>query len=377
MIELVVSKVRTARERRAFLCFPWRIYKNDPLWIPPLLPERTRIIDSQRGEFFTRGEAEFFVARRGARTLGTICAAVDRTTNRESRKDDCLFGFFECVDDYTVAETLLKRAVDWGRQRNLRTLLGPYHLDYENSYGILVEGRDRPPVLLCGHTPPYYKNLLERFGFTPAYGQNLAYALSLDSQSPQLKRLSRLADRVRSKKWIKIRGAEMDHWDEEVERIHYLLNTSLAHLPSFRPWQLESLKNLLASFHRYADPELILFAEIGGEVVGWFPGLPNLNEVYRHVNGLRFPWNYLQLWRRLHSQPECLAIKSVLVLPKFWSSGVSVLLFDEMAKKAQDRGYKWIDLSLTSTDNPYVSPLAESMGARVYKRYQVYRFQLK
>ena len=112
-------------------------------------------------------------------------------------------------------------------------------------------------------------------------------------------------------------------------------------------------------------------------MVGWFPGLPNLNEVYRHVNGLRFPWNYLQLWRRLRSQPDCLVIKSVLVLPKFWSSGVSVLLFDEMAKKAQDRGYKWIDLSLTSTDNPYVSPLAESMGARIYKRYQVYRFQLK
>ena len=41
--------VRTRREKRRFLTFPWAIYRGDPLWVPPLLPEREKKIDPARG----------------------------------------------------------------------------------------------------------------------------------------------------------------------------------------------------------------------------------------------------------------------------------------------------------------------------------------
>ncbi len=78
--------------------------------------------------------------------------------------------------------------------------------------------------------------------------------------------------------------------------------------------------------------------------------------------------------RSMRRQPQCLAIKSVLVLPEYWERGVSVLLFDEMAKRAMAKGYKWADLSLTSDDNPYTPTLAQKAGATLYKQYRVYRY---
>ena len=94
-----IRPVRTRRERRRFLTFPWRIYRRrgepDPLWVPPLLPERARIIDPRRGPFFRRGEAELFMAWRGREPVGTICAGEDKAANRESGRDECIFGFFE------------------------------------------------------------------------------------------------------------------------------------------------------------------------------------------------------------------------------------------------------------------------------------------
>jgi hypothetical protein len=44
-----------------------------------------------------------------------------------------------------------------------------------------------------------------------------------------------------------------------------------------------------------------------------------------------------------------------------------------MAKRLLAAGYEWVDLSITSDDNPRTPALAERIGAKVYKRYQVYR----
>ena len=365
--------VKTARERQLFLTFPWRIYRDDPLWVPPLLPERRKAIDPRRGPFFQRGEAEIFIAWRDGQPVGTICAAEDKVTNQQRGLQDCMVGFFECVDDFAVAEAMFQHAALWAQSRGLETLYGPFNLDYEDGYGILIEGRDRPPVLLCGHTPPYYQGFFERYGFQPARGDNLAYAAEVDLESPTLQRLARLAQRLRQRGWITVRGADLQNWEKEVDRVFELINAALAHLPDFIPWQREALSALIEPFRRIADPELILFAEVKGKVVGWFPGIPNLNEAFQHANGLRYPWNYYTLWRHLRQQPECLTIKSVLVPPEYWDTGVAVLLFDEMARRVVARGYKWVDLSLTSDDNPYTPHLAEKAGAKVYKRYRVYR----
>jgi GNAT superfamily N-acetyltransferase len=130
---------------------------------------------------------------------------------------------------------------------------------------------------------------------------------------------------------------------------------------------------MLIPFRDIIDPDLVLFAEVDGEAVGWFPGLPNLHEHFQRADGLRYPWNYVQLWWHMRRQPQCLAVKSVLVPREHWGSGVAVLLFAEMAERALKRGYKWLDLSITSEDNPNTPMLAENMGARIYKRYRVYR----
>jgi GNAT superfamily N-acetyltransferase len=377
MPSIEVHPVRTPRERRLFLTFPWRIYRSDPLWVPPILSERRQTLDPQRGAFFERGgQAELFIAWRGGRPVGTICAAEDRYLNEQRSLRDCLFGFFECVDDYGVAQALLDQAACWAQDNSLETLYGPFNLDYENAYGLLVEGRDRPPVLLCGHTPSYYLDFVERYGFQPARGDNLAYAIQIDPNLPVVQRVARLAERVRRRSNFRIRSGDLAHWQEEADRIHELINQATAHLPDFIPWHRDAMRATFKSLLPIADPELILFAELDGRVIGWFPGIPNPNEALIHANGLRYPWNYLSLFWYMRRQPDCLSVKSVLVLPDYWDTGVAVLLFDELARRAWAKGYRWADLSLTSADNPDTPILAERAGAQLYKRYRVYRFTL-
>jgi len=375
---ITIRPAETPRQKRRFLTFPWRIYRGDPLWVPPLLPERAKLIDPRQGAFFQRGDAEFFIAWRAGRPVGTICCAEDHAAHAAHAWRDALIGFFECIDDETVARALFDHAAAWAEARGLDALYGPFNLDYEDAYGVLIEGRDRPPTIFCGHTPPYYQGLFEGYGFEPGRDDNLAFAVDLDLSAAPLQRLARIAERVQQRGRFRVRSADLDHWEREIDVVHGLINRSLQHLRGHIPWRREALEALLAPFKEIADPELILFAETAeGEAVGWFPGLPNLNEALIRANGLRYPWNAIQAKWALRQKPACLAIKSVLVPPEYWDSGVAALLFDEMAHRAAAKGYRWVDLSLTSEENPRTPMLASHMGATVYKRYRVYRKWLR
>lgn len=371
-----VLPVRGPRDRRNFLTFPWRIYSGDPLWVPPLIPARARVIDPHTGVFFKRGTAEFFIAWRDGNPVGTVSAAEDRALNARTGKKECIFGFFECIEDPDAARCLLDRAALWARERGLDVLSGPFNLDYEDGYGVLIEGRDRPPVTLCGHTPPYYRGFMEEYGFTPIRADNIAYEIPVTDASPALKRTAVLAGRIRRQGWMTIRTPDMRRWMDEVDTVHMLLNRALAHLPDFRPYERDAVIALMSPFRSIADPDLILFAQAEGKTIGWFPGIPNANEILIHANGLRYPWDRLRLLAHVRDKPKCLSIKSVLILPEYWGSGAPLLLFDEMARRAGAKGYTWADLSLTSEDNPYTPALATRMGARIYKRYRVYTKKL-
>lgn len=373
----LIRPVTSRRELHAFLTFPWQIYRHDPLWVPPILAERKKQVDPNKGVFFQRGCAEFFTAWQENRMVGTICAAIDFKANEALNKKECVFGFFEVIQDESVARCMLDHVREWAAARGLTSLYGPFNLDYEDGYGILVEGRDRPPAILCGHTPAYYQGFIENYSFKPARGANLAFGRDLRQDMEKLEELDRFAGRVARKHKFNVRSADLSRWREEVDLVYELINPCLQHLPGHTPWQREALQELMAPFVRLADPDLILFAEQEGRVIGFFPALPNFNEVLIHANGLRYPWDALKAWWHSRRPIRSASIKSVLVLPEYWGSGVAILLFAEMARRLREKGYDWVDLSLTSDDNPRTPRLAERVGAYIYKRYQVYRLDFK
>jgi GNAT superfamily N-acetyltransferase len=375
-MSIEIQPVQNAFDRRAFLTFPWRIYKDDPLWVPPLLPERRKMISPRTGKFFEDGYAELFIARRNGRVVGTIACGEDQSATRSRGYGECLIGFFECVEDYGVAASLFDRASAWARQHGLARLNGTYNLDREESRGILVEGRDRPPAVYCGHSPEYYPGFFERYGFSKAGGDGVAYAIESNIDTPEVQHLLRLADRIRARKNITVRGADLSDTEGELNRIVELQNRGLAHMPGFTPYTRAAIEAMVLPMLDVVDPELVLFAEMDGKPAGWFPAVPNLNEVFIHLNGLRYPWDYLRALRYTHYKPKSISIKSIVVPPEYWDIGVGVMLFAEMARRASDRGIKWIDMSLTGEDNTDTWPLAHRMGARIYKRYRFYVKQL-
>lgn len=370
---VIIRKVETKKDKKEFASFPWKIYKYDPLWVPPLWRDMLSIFNREKNSFFKHGFADFFIVKKNGETAGTFCLGIDTLTNERRNTKEAIFGYFECINDLTTSKTIFNFAEQWAEDHKMTTLTGPFNLDYENSYGILIEGRDRQPAIMCGHTPEYYINLINHSNFKEYRGANIAIRIDLNnSNTPNIMRLRKLADRIREKGNFKIRNADMKNWEKECEALLGLLNGSLKVLPDFIPYNIHDVREMIKPLLGIADQNLILFAEHNGKTIGWLPAIPNMNELLGQINGLRYPWDYLKYFIAKTKKISSASIKSILVLPDYFKSGVSLLLMDEMIQRLYNSSYEWIDLSLTSIDNPETPKLAAKFGGSIYKKYMVY-----
>ncbi len=381
MMTIALLPVQTEAERRAFYKFAFRVYRNDPVWVPPLWPQRKNYLEKKTA-FFTYGEGDFWLAKEGNEIVGTLGTAIDHSRNRKMNWKAAIFGFFEVLPGrYDVAQAMWNFACSWARQRGMTELIGPYSFSTNDEQGFLIEGFDQPLSILMGHNPPYYPEFAERYGFHKSdWGDWVAYRydfshLNYDPQNAP-KVLTQIAARARQRHGENIlRTPQMKNWDAEVERLHAVYNKSLSVLPEFSPIELAEFRAQALALKEIIDPDLVLIAEIGGKTVGFALGLPNIIEALHFANGLQYPWDYLRLLpARKHIASA--SFKILAIDPQYWGYGLEAAMILEMGKRMLRKGYRWVDISLTSEFNPQTNKLAARFGASVYRRYREVRLRL-
>ena len=366
----------TRREREQFLTFPWKIYKDDPVWVPPQMPDLRKRIDPKKGSFFNRGIAEFYLVERDGESVGRFSMAIDHKANEDVDKKEALIGFFECIEDYRVAEHIFQFCQQWARNHGMETIYGPFNFDVEDSYGIVVKGWDEPQVVLCGQTPRYYLDFFERYGWEAGRPDNIAMRIDMTEPRPEFEMLKKMGEKLRQSNTYAVRSANFDRWEAEIDVLHNLLNRALDHLEGHIDWEREAVVQLVSPFRQIADPEMLLFAvdNTTGETIGFLPATPNMNEHFQKHNGLRHWWNWPGFLLDYKKPTDCLTIKSVLMLPEYWGSGAAILMFDEMVRRIQKKqNCSWLDLSLTAINNPQTPKLGKKLGAEIYRQYRVFR----
>jgi len=111
-----IAPVTNKSELEEFITFPWKVYKDNPYWVPPLLSERRQFFDPEKNPFFEHAKAQFFVARRNGDVVGTIGAHSNYLYNEIHKDNTGFFGFFEVLDDPDAAAALLETVERWAKE---------------------------------------------------------------------------------------------------------------------------------------------------------------------------------------------------------------------------------------------------------------------
>src|SRR4051794_6850038 len=160
-VSVEIRRVESKGDRKLFLDLPYRLYATEKRWVPPLRLERKEHIDPKKNPFFEHAEVQFFLAWRDGRPVGRISAHIDHNLNAFQDNRWGLFGFFECEDDPEAARALIDTAEAWLRERGRDRMVGPMDYTTNDECGLLIEGHERPPIILCPWQHPYYQRLLE------------------------------------------------------------------------------------------------------------------------------------------------------------------------------------------------------------------------
>lgn len=373
-----ISPVTTRSDLKAFVQFPWRVYRGDSNWVPPLISDRLAYLDPAKGFYYTQADIALFMARSGRELLGTIAAFVDHARVRHMGQAEGGFGFFEVLEEFEVARQLLDACCAWLRSHNMVTVRGPTNFSDNDSPGVLVAGSDCPPVMFEAHTPPYYKEFLERYGMEKDHDL-YAWRATFDRIGGDLQGfpadITRVAGMARQLGNTTIRKIRLEDWDQEVSTVRNLYNATLSHIPDAVPLSEDDFRRLADQMRPFLDPDLTLIAEIDGKAVGFSVLIPDINRVLIRLNGRLFPYNWLKI-KRYVREVEVLSYKMMGVLEEYRHRGIDAALFTQGLKAAAQKGYQWLDGSLTSELNPVINLIARQRGAELYKQYRLYRMKL-
>jgi len=373
---VIVRPARGRAGRAAFVGLPWRLYREDPLWVPPLRSQVRALLDQRRHPFYAGGEAaeiQPFVAWEGPDPVGRVAAIVNHAHNRVHGERIAFFGFFECIDRPDVARGLLAAVEAWAAERALVAVRGPVNPSTNYECGLLVDGFHRPPVLMMTYNPDWYPRLIEGAGYAKAKDL-LAYISPVHGGS--LERLERLADRTRRRvPGLETRPVDLSRFDAEIRLVQEIYNAAWERNWGFVPMSDAEIRTLGKELKALVHPELVRFASVDGEPVGFLLAVPDWNPVLADLDGspLRHPLRALRhLLFTKATDLEGLRLITLGIKEAHRKRGIEGVLFAESLRAGLELGYRWAEYSWILEDNELTKRAVRLMDGEQYKVYRVY-----
>ncbi|TVR15888.1 MAG: GNAT family N-acetyltransferase [Balneolaceae bacterium] len=364
-----VTFVTTKEEKKNFLHFPYKHYKNDEFWVAPLLIEQKKLQSTEKNPFFNNADIAFFYATLNNKPAGRIAAIIDHRYNRFHNTKTGFFGFFESIDKAETSNLLFKVAEGWLREKGMEQVLGPANPGMMDEIGILVEGFDKYPSILMPYNKPYYDKLLTEAGYKKEMDL-LTYLVTQDSVDRD--RANRAMEIVKKRlPGITIRKIKLKKIREEVTIIREIFNSAWKNNWGFIPLTTEEFDALAADLKTIVDDDFAHIAEIDGKPVGFSVALPDFNQIFRKMNGRLLPFGIFKiLWNKRKINKIRTALMGVM--PEYQGRGIDVLLHREAIENGLKKNVYSSEVGWILEKNIQMVRVAEKIGGTIDKRYRMY-----
>lgn len=373
MTAITIVPVNTPADLEDFIQLQYRLHKDDPTWIPPLLMERRDVLNPKKNPFLKRATVQHWLAKRGSTVVGRISAQMDPLAHEQRSPEEGHFGMIAGEDDPAIFEALTKTAEDWLRARGATVAYGPLNLNTNEETGLLIDGRDTKPMMMMGHDHDYVLTHLTALGYGKARDLN-AFVWDIGGDlPPTLKAFEKRAPT----KGMTVRPVNMKDYREEVRRLGAIFNDAWSENWGFVPMAEDEVEHMANELKPLIVPDLVWFVEMDGEPAAFLVCLPNLNEAIADLNGKLLPFGWAKLlWRLKFKGLKSARVPLLGVRKKYANSMLGPFMVGsimcKMYREIQKRGIETLEMSWVLEDNVAMNTLAKGMGGRHYKTYRIF-----
>jgi hypothetical protein len=365
-----VVRVDDRKHRREFLDVIWRIYKDDPNWIPPIRLNQEELVGFRPHPFYENAKCRAFVVKKDGQVVGRILGIINNGHNKRYDEKRGFFGFFDCIDDEQASNLLFTEACRYLKSEGMDSVRGPCNPSLNYELGTLVEGFDTPPTFMMTYNWPYYEKLIKGFGFEKtqdlyAFEGNFEMLKTID---PKLKFV---IEEVKRRFNVTLRPANRKKFADEVRLFLNIYNQALQGTWGFVPLTDAECQSLGASLKLLVDPAVTSIIEVDGKPVGVGMGLPDYNPLIKKINGRLFPFGFLTLLfgRR---KIKKIRVLSTNVIPEYQRWGLGLVALDRMLPDCLAKGIVEAEFSWVLESNQLSRGSLERAGTKRTKTYRLY-----
>jgi hypothetical protein len=379
LTDIIIRPVVTKADKKAFVELPFRLYADDPNWVPPLKDEVFGLITPGKNPWFEHGEAELFLAERGGKVVGRISAHIDHIALSQPAEQGMgpgcgNWGMFE-AEDAAVAAALITRAEDALRTKGMTRSMGPISLAMWDEPGLLVEGFDHPPTVMMGHNKAAYEQWISKSGYN-GIKDLYTYAIPIDVPFPPL--VERIVASGERNERIVIRRVDKSRFDDEAALILNILNDAWRDNWGFVPFTDAEIAYAGKKLKPIVYEDLIRIAEVDGEPVAFMMTLPDLNEKIAGFSGTLWPFNWAKLlWWLRAPKVRTMRVPLMGVVKRLqatrMASQLAFMLVEYIRRASVDNfGATRGEFGWVLDDNGPMRSVGEAINGKINKVYRIY-----
>jgi len=355
---------------KAFVTFPFSLYRNDPYWVPPLLSDEMAHLDPRRNPVFKQVKTRFIMAYRDGQPVGRMAGIINQVEVAQLGKKQLRFGWWDVQDEVQITKALLDDIMDWGRREGMAYIEGPMGFSNLDKVGVVTEGFDYRGSMITWYNKPYYASHLEALGFTV---EKRYRECEFVMDHVQTEGFSRGQALVKARYGVKplnfTRTSELLPY---VDVIFELFNQTYAALPSFVPIQPDQIAYFKQKYIPLINPEFIkLVTDAHDKPIAFSIVMPSFSAALQKAQGKLWPWGWYHLLRAKKHNDEVL-FYLIGIAPEYQNKGITAVIFDEYYKTFSRYGIRKFVRTPELEDNKAIDLIWKHFGAEVKRKRCTY-----
>lgn len=365
-----IRAINSDGDLKKFINLPYSIYKNDPMWVPPLRMELKGQFNRVKNPMLDHTVYQLFLLEEGKKVIGRIAAFYDTLANDFWKEQIGLFGYYECPDDPAASRMLLDTAAGWLHEKGMTSMRGPWSF-VSQEWGLVLEGFEPPPTMMAPYNPPFYNDHLESFGMVKEKDL-ICYYISEKEGYQIPDRIMTLTDHVAKRFEVTVRKVNMKRYLEDVQHVIDISNQSLINNWGYAPVTQDEADALARDLKQVIRPECVLFArDSNGRPIGFIIALPDINVIIKNLNGKLLPFGWIKLLRGL-PKLKSYRLFALAVIPEYHGKGIDSLLYRALYDSLFSKGL-WLEINYVLEDNDIMNNAIIKLDAKPLRRYRIYR----
>ena len=332
---LIIQEAKTTKQIKQFIKLPFSIYKNDPMWVPPIIKDELKQLSPETSPFFEYCDAKFWTAWENNKCVGRVGAIVNHEYNKKTSKKFGRFTRIEFINDRNVSKKLIETAEGWLREQGMEIIHGPLGFSNLEGQGMLIEGFDYLPSIASVYHKPYYKEHIEALGFEK---ENDWVEFRLTIGENVIDKGIRGAAIVKRRYGFEVTKPESTkELQQYVKPLFLLLNDAFQELPYTTPFNDKMIDTIAGKYFKILNPKFVRIVKKDDELVAFVVGMPSLSRAMQKANGRLFPFGIYHIMKAL-KKPKTIDLLLTGVAPKYHTSGAAVILFSELQQEVLNMG---------------------------------------